>query len=467
MPVRSLPQFVIIRKLCAAYAKDAKGVALKMPLLAKGQAVVFNRMSWLYVLLFFPIIDYVLRRIIPLPIISSLWDEVLLALLLLIALWRWLETNRKLPSIRTPLLAFVVLGLAYIVFQMKDVAISIEGFRAVYQYMIAFVIGFFLLEDRLSLRRCIAVLAGVATLIGLHGVYQFAVGVEVPASWLDAGETMRTRAFSIVQSPNVLGSYMVLMSPVAIGLALMSRGLQRWLWVGAALIMLAALVFTGSRGAWFAFAGAVGLFSLFINRKLFIALMLAGGAAAAFVPQISARLKALFNPTYLEKSSNDGRIARWLNAYDQMRGEPVFGLGLGRYGGAVGNRHFGTIYVDSYYFKTLAEIGLIGLGLYLWLMVVLLKNGYDVWIRQKGRPDFLLYAGVLAGLLGVVLHNGVENIFEVPFMNTYFWLLTGFLLSLPYLRDDGGPAAALTGGRQNDPGGAQAAAASGEGRERP
>jgi O-antigen ligase len=448
-----------------------------MPLLAKGRALVFNRMSWLYVLLFYPIIDYVLRQILPLPIISSLWDEALLALLLVIALWRWLETNRKLPSIRTPFLAFVVLGLAYIVFQMKYIAVSIEGFRAVYQYMIAFVIGFFLLDDRPSLRRCIAVLAVVATLVGLYGIYQFIIGVEVPASWLDAGETMRTRAFSIVQSPNVLGSYMVLTAPVAIGLALTSRGLRRWIWLGAALVMLAALVFTGSRGAWFAFAGAVGLFSLFISRKLFIALALAGGAAAAFVPQISARLKALFNPTYLEKSSNDGRIARWLNAYDQMRMEPVFGLGLGRYGGAVGNRHFGTTYVDSYYFKTMAEIGLIGLGLYLWLMVVLLKNGYDVWMRQKGRPDFLLYAGVLAGLLGVVLHNGVENIFEVPFMNTYFWLLAGFLLSIPYLKDDGGPAAAAAGaGNPRAPGGAPAgtsgaaealASAAGEGRERP
>lgn len=402
---------------------------------AKGQAILFNRMSWLYLLLLFPIIDHTLRRVFPIPIVSSLWDEGLMLLLVVIALWRWLETNRKLPSLTKPLLAFIVLGLAYFVFQMSHVGINIEGFRAVYQYMIALVIGFYLLHSLQDAERVIRVLAVVAALIGLHGVYQFVIGVEVPASWLDSSETMRTRAFSIVQSPNILGSYMVLMAPVAVGLSLVTKGWQRWLWIGMALVMLAALVFTGSRGAWFAFAGAVGLFSLFVSRKLFVVLLVCAVLAGVFVPQVNSRLESLFSANYIEKSSNDGRIARWLNAYDHMRHEPVFGLGLGKYGGAVGDRHFGTTYVDSYYFKTLAEVGLIGLGLYLWLMVVLLRNGYNVWIRFKGRREFLLYAGVLAGLLGVILHNGVENIFEVPFMNTYFWLLTGILLSLPYLVD--------------------------------
>src|SRR5690606_18909644 len=133
-----------------------------------------------------------------------------------------------------------------------------------------------------------------------------------------------------------------------------------------------------------------------------------------------------------EKSSDDGRIYRWTNAYDIMRNQPLFGIGLGRYGGAVGERNFGTMYVDSYYFKTLAEMGLLGLSLYVWLMYSLLRRSYQVWMQVRGRPGFYLYGGVFVGLLGVVLHNGFENIFEVPFMSTFFWLLAGVLLSLPY-----------------------------------
>jgi O-antigen ligase len=214
---------------------------------------------------------------------------------------------------------------------------------------------------------------------------------------------------------------------------LTDRGRRRWLWAIIAVVMLAALVFTGSRGAWLAFGGAIGLALLFLNRKLFIGFIIVAVLAALFVPQISSRFEALFNPEYLAKSSENGRIQRWIGAYDQMRMNPIFGVGLGHHGGAVADRHFGTIYVDSYYFKTLAETGMLGLGVYLWLMFVLMRNSFAIWKRASGSRQFFLYGGVFIGLLAVVLHNGVENIFEVPFMNTFFWLLAGVLLSLPFI----------------------------------
>lgn len=401
-------------------------------MLAKGQALLFNRFTWLYLLLCFPFIDYSLRNVLPIPVVSSLWDEALLLLLVSVSLWRWLETNRKLPSMKTPLVAFVLLGLAYFVFNMNHVGVNIEGFRAVYQYILAFFIGYYMMESRDEAKRAVKLLALVAVAVGLYGIYQWVVATPVPASWCDASEGSCRRAYSIVQSPNVLGSFMVLAAPIAVGLAADAKGLRRWFWIGVVLLLLAALVFTGSRGAWLAFAGAIGLMFVLIDKRLFIAFLIAAVLAAFFVPQVSSRLEHLFSAEYLEKSSEDGRIARWLNAYDHMRNEPLYGVGLGRYGGAVGNRHFGTTYVDSYYFKTLAETGIVGLGLYLWLMLTLFRNGYRIWIKQKGR-SFLLYGGILAGLLGVILHNAVENIFEVPFMNTYFWLVAGILLSIPYL----------------------------------
>lgn len=403
-------------------------------MLDKAKAILFHRMTWLYVLLAFPIIDYILRNIIPIPIVSSLWDEGLLVLLLGIVVLRMLDEQRRLPSVRTPLIAFTVLGVAMFVFDMARFGVNIEGFRAVYQYILAFVIGFYILDEEREAMQLFRLFVIIGGLIGLHGVYQYIIGVEVPASWIDASETVRTRSYSIVQSPNVLGSYMALTAPIAAGLALTDRGRRRWLWAVLAVIMLAALVFTGSRGAWLAFGGAIGLALLFLNRKLFIGFLIAAVLSSIFVPQISSRFAALFNPEYLAKSSENGRIQRWIGAYDQMRSNPIFGTGLGHYGGAVADRHFGTIYVDSYYFKTLAEMGLLGLGVYLWLMYMLLRNTFDIWKGSARTRQFYLYGGIFAGLLAVILHNGVENIFEVPFMNTFFWLIAGVLLSLPYLK---------------------------------
>jgi putative inorganic carbon (HCO3(-)) transporter len=184
---------------------------------------------------------------------------------------------------------------------------------------------------------------------------------------------------------------------------------------------------------------------MLIDRRVFIGFMIIALLSAFFVPQVNSRLTHLFSADYLMKSSNDGRIARWMNSYDIMRNQPFYGAGLGRYGGAVGERNFGTTYVDSYYFKTLAETGLLGISLYLWIMYSIALSGYRIWKREKGHTNYYIYGGILAGLLGVMLHNGVENIFEVPFMNTFFWLLAGLMLSLPYMKkndEEGGASLA-------------------------
>ncbi|MES7591080.1 hypothetical protein U6Y30_12375, partial [Cutibacterium acnes] len=172
-----------------------------------------------------------LRNILPIPVVSSLWDEAVLVLLLLICGWRIIETNRKLPDLKVPLLAFLVLGLAFWVSDMKNFFINIEGFRAVYQYMVAFLIGFYFLNDRDEVLKVLRVLLIVAALVALYGLLQVILRVETPSSWVDSSENITTRAFSIVQSPNILGSYMALMSPIAFGYALTKQGKARLFWI--------------------------------------------------------------------------------------------------------------------------------------------------------------------------------------------------------------------------------------------
>jgi putative inorganic carbon (hco3(-)) transporter len=406
-----------------------------MPL--KLQTILFNRFNWLYLLLFYPIFDFLLRKL-PVSFIASVWDDGLLIITGIVALWRMLETNRKLPSMKHALLAFFMLGVGLIFMDMKHFQIDLEGFRADFQYMIGLFVGFTFLNERTEAKRIIKILVYIAVIIGLYGLAQVAMHVPTPAGWTDASETIRTRAFSIVQSPNILGSYMALMSPIALGIALAEKGKKRLFWIGLSLVLMAALMFTYSRGAWFAFAASIGIISMLLDKRLFIALIVAVVLTGVFVPSITHRVTNLFTDQYIEKSTQDGRIGRWLGSYDVMRDNPFYGKGLGHYGGAVGQRSFGTIYVDSYYFKTLAETGLVGISLFFWLLGAVVKNVYRIWRSQKDRKTFYFYGGMVAGIIAVVLHNAVENIFEMPFMNTYFWLIAGIMLSYPYLKPAGG-----------------------------
>lgn len=396
--------------------------------------------TWLYLLLGYPIIDYLLRNILPIPVVSSVWDDGLILVLLLFTFMAYFKGTRKMPGIKSAMLAFFVLGLAFTVTDMTNWKASVEGFRAIYQYLLAFFMGFYLIQQTSQLDRFIKVLTVVGFIVGLIGVAQVALGVETSGAWVNAGEATKTRAFSIVTSPNVLGSYMALIVPVAMGLFLNTKNRkERLLWGGIALITLAALLFTASRGAWFAFAFAIFIGCLVWNRRIAMYLLLAGIigiVALSFMPDLPVigsvkdRITTLFTAEYFEKSIQDGRIKRWFDAYNQMRVEPLFGASPGHHGGAVADRHFGTTYTDSYFFKSLAELGLIGAGLLFTLMFTIIRYAYRLASRAKETPHFFLILGLACGMFAVVLHNMVENIFEVPFMALYFWLFGGFLTGL-------------------------------------
>ncbi|CCQ98743.1 conserved membrane hypothetical protein [[Clostridium] ultunense Esp] len=319
-----------------------------------------------------------------------------------------------------------------------NLAADLEGFRAVFEYVLLFFIGYYLIEDHRKAIQSLHLISAVATLAALVGFAQVAMGVETPSSWTDAAEQGIVRAFSFVVSPNVLGSYMALMIPIAVALFFYEKNV--WLkgyYAFASLLQLGAFVLSGSRGAWLALLLSLLLIFALINWKW----ALGGGVAAVLggflLPPIRSRILNLLSPEYLEKSASDGRIARWLGAYHEMRFDPFFGRGIGHYGGAVGDRYFGTTYVDSYYFKTLAELGLPGVLLLAWLLFSVGFLLYQLWHTTKGKREFFLLGGILIGLIAVIFHNGVENIFEVPFMNSYFWFLTGLMLSYPYWGEHG------------------------------
>ncbi|MGC5326367.1 O-antigen ligase family protein [Brevibacillus sp. SYSU BS000544] len=412
-----------------------------LPIQQRLLSLLTDSTNWLYLLLFYPIIDFVLRKIIPIPIVSSFWDDGVLVVLLGFALLAYFVNERPLPGIKHVLTAFFVLGLALMVSDMDNFKVSVEGFRAIYEYVLAFFVGFYLIKSTDDLNKYIKVLTFVGFIVGLIGVLQVALGIETTQGWVNEGETMKTRAYSIVTSPNVLGSYMAFIAPIAMGLVLQSKTTKdRLIWGAMALIVIAALLFTGSRGAWFAFAAVVLFGCSLWNRKIAVYLLIAGmiGLAALWalpdstplVGSVKNRIETLFSADYWTKSTSDGRIKRWTDAYNQMRLEPLFGAGLGHHGGAVGYRHFGTIYTDSYFFKSIAELGLLGIGLLVTLAVMIIRYCLALVRRLTNTPHYFLALGVLCGMFAVSLHNLVENIFEVPFMLIYFWLIGGFVAGL-------------------------------------
>lgn len=394
----------------------------------------------LLTLMAFPLIDYSLRRVLEIPIISSLWDEGVLAAGLILTFARWYQDKNRKPSnlVNKAILLYFLLGIGMLVIDLSTIAINIEGFRAIYQYILFFYVGFYLAGKYPETRLLISVAFILGTLIGLYGIYQYIVGVPMPSRWVDSGEAVKTRAYSIIGSPNALGSHMAFLAPIGLGLLM---GAKKWshraLWILCTAVILFCLLFTLSRGAWLALVGALGIMGIFYDKRILAVGLIAAILAGIFIPAVNQRMGYLFSAEYMEKSSQSGRISRWLTAYDQMMLDPLLGVGLGHFGGAVAKRHYNSISVDNYYMGMLAETGLLGLGLLLWLIFVVIKKGFKAWKSLKDPGPRHLAASLLAGLLVIALHNAVENIFEIPYLTTYFWVMAGFLLALPHSSVEG------------------------------
>ncbi|MCL6548147.1 MAG: O-antigen ligase family protein [Alicyclobacillus sp.] len=382
----------------------------------------------MYGMVSFPIVDFALRlhHVHPLGVI---WDKLVLLVLLAYAVLRYLTGTRPLWfSWQKFGVWYMVFGLGLMFAGMASPLIAIQGYRIdvyyiLFAYLIPLVIGPEDVEPLLHIG------AMTAILIGVHGIYQYITKAPIPADWVDTSQHVRTRVYSVLQSPNELGSYMALMTPIIIGLAVRTKHrLRRGLYGFGAVCCACTLLFTFTRGAWVALALSVFIVAVLFERRL-LAVLVVFAVLGYFVPPIHHRIGELLSPVYWMKSASSGRISRWLQAFDLMSTDPLFGVGLGHYGGAVASIYHKSIYSDNYYAKTMGEVGLVGLTLFITMHVALMRDLFRNVLKAAAGRDKYLALGGFTGLLAVLIHNSMENVFEFgPMAASYFVYAALFLI---------------------------------------
>lgn len=394
------------------------------------------------------IVDYALRDVFAIPVVSSVWDDALLLLAVLWILYLRLRAPQpvipRTTALDTPVFLFLGVGLALMILVSPFLSISISGYRATAEYILWFYILTRLIRSDRDLITLYLVLVSAAFLISLHGIYQYIVAAPIPSNWTDQAETsVRTRVYSIFGSPNIMGDFMVMFAPMTAALAywFKDRRMKAFCWF-ATFCMCFSCLFTMSRGAWIAMVLAIFLFALLIDRRL-IWLMVLAGVCSLFLPFVASRLGYLLSPQYAASTANGGRASRWEIALTYLKTNPVFGFGLGMFGGAVAMQNkiypwISYFYVDNYYLKILVEMGYTGLAAFLLMMLGLLSTGLRAVYRSrkaaKEQSMYPLCAGMFSGLCGVLLHCFFENIFEEPYMMVYFWAIAAMIVYIGFLR---------------------------------
>lgn len=429
----------LLAGICGAFVPTFLLVAFIAALLFT-VAMMFDYSKFLYVIGLYVFIDYALRYIIPSGALGGLWDELLFVFAICLWFYKWVvyrkQDGYRATPLDIPIIFFMVVSICLMFIQSPIMEIAIAGFRQVVQQILWYFVVAQLIKSSKNVRWLLYIMVFVGGLLGLHGIYQYITKAEMPSYWVDRLESgISTRVFSIIGSPNILGSLMVLLIPIAISFVFSENKIfKKVIFIGVTLAMSATLVFTSSRSAWIGFVVAMGVYFWLKDKRLIFLLVAGVLAAYLLIPTIANRVDYLLSPEYLISSASGGRVARWTIGLNILKQNPLFGIGLGQFGGAVAQNFKipDAFYVDNYFLKIAVEMGLVGLGAFCILIYSVLAWGIRAVKRTTNAQNLSMAQGIYAGLVGVVVPNFVENVFEVPMMLAYFWIFAAILIFLGF-----------------------------------
>ncbi len=248
--------------------------------------------------------------------------------------------------------------------------------------------------------------------------------------------------------------YWTLLASLSMGQALFNQRLKRWGRYSLAAIALLVVVFGLLRrgewvSGWLPPALAIGVLLWLKDWRMGLAATVVGGLALA--PSFLEYYNAQIN-TATQQWSSFTRFSTWPIVFELIQANPISGLGPAVYPYLTSLYFYLGYYVSfnthNNYFDIILQSGLIGLALFGWLAVVLLREGWRLG-RSKGDGFRRGYANGTLAALAATLVAGTFADWFLPFVynigipgfqgSIYFWLFAGGLFSRG-LAEEGGRA---------------------------
>ncbi|MCL2853032.1 MAG: O-antigen ligase family protein [Defluviitaleaceae bacterium] len=274
-----------------------------------------------------------------------------------------------------------------------------------------------------KLHAALVIFAVSALGTGLYGLWQRFSGM-VDTTHLDEElfEGMTLRLFSTFDNPNVYGTYLLLAIPLCLVGALLAHKLWlRFAYLGTALLLMANLGFTYSRGCYVAIAVTAFVFVLLMEKRL-IALF-AGGIFLVPILLPPTMLDRLLSITNLADSSTAYRIAIWQASLRGIREFWYAGVGQGTHAfNAVYQLNaFNTVtaqHSHNLFLQIFIETGIVGLGVFFALIITFYKLLYPFYKRAdqvRLKAAAALMMAMMAGFL-------TQGVFDFNFYNYKVYL---------------------------------------------
>ena len=319
--------------------------------------------------------------------------------------------------------------------------VSIKGFIGkITEYVLLYFVIVESIRTKKQFRNIIGVVLFTCLLIGIDGIFQKFFGFDFMRGRKIFGPTRLTASF---KSPNHFGGWLSMVLPITMSLFLF--GPKRRKWLRRAFGMLSTLLFiclllAGSRAAWLGFVGAFLLMGVLKRQNLFlvsivcIALICILLLSFTLPEKLLGEMSSIF---YVTKNTMMDRIILWKETLPMIKDRPLLGHGVNSFMSNWSNYGVGETFGHPYYphncyLHMTAETGLIGLGMFIWIIIMLFKSTIKFLkkIKVKTEEDSFYQAvgiGLLAGITACLINSFVDNNLYVVLLATFFWVLLGLV----------------------------------------
>ena len=343
-----------------------------------------------------------------------------------------LAKNRELPLLRyTPInlpiiLYIVVCIIASIRGSLLGTVNPVKSSFYIIKYIEYFLIFFMVVNNTRSLRQVklfIAFLLIACSLVVFLAWLQIGAGVErVTAPFEGFGG-----------EPNTFGGYLLFMWAIIFGIFWYVKDIKWKIFTGSLFfLIIPPFLFTLSRSS---YTGVIPMFLTLavLNEKrrgILTILLIIGAISFIFLvpPQVKNRIHETFigrenriagKFVRLEESAG-ARVQTWnevmVNTWPKR---PVLGYGSG-----------GPL-IDGQYLTILAETGIAGLMIFVWMMLAIFRESIQNLYKLKDNTllgGFTL--GFIAGMTGLLAHALTSNTFIIVRIMEPFWFMTAIVIVL-------------------------------------
>ena len=360
-----------------------------------------------------------------------------------VAFFGWRAGGDQVNDVpRMAMLVLLYLAVALLsVTQSPDLHSASRFMRSLLTGGMLFAAVIFTVRTRRELLWVLGGAAGGALIVGLHAMRDYAAGGSHAVGFITSSGEVVGRATAGFSQPNQLGGFLVLLVPLAIAGALISR---RWRIVFALAAVAAAVgVYASfSRGALIGLA-LVPFFFLRGWRLWVIGPLLALVVTLAAPGLVRERFATLAN----SGGEISTRLDIWHTALNIWENHPLIGVGLGGFPQAYSQAFVpGKAFLPSTVFQPpphahniflqlMAEQGILGLLAFVAILVVAVRITLRLR-RSRDRSARLLGSGFLAALAAFLVHNLFDVTFEDPQTGLYVFVVFGLIAAADYLYRD-------------------------------